>query len=62
MPGLENVEAIYDTGTTMIVGDPTRITAFFAPLVKSSGAMPISNSPGYYTSTWANSAGDQPSQ
>jgi hypothetical protein len=62
VPGLENVEAIYDTGTTMIVGDSARIMAFFAPLVASSGAMPMPGSPGYYTSTWANSAGGQPSQ
>jgi hypothetical protein len=53
VPGLENVNAIFDTGTTMIVGDPVGIQAFFAPLLKY-GAMPMDGSPGFYTSTWAN--------
>ena len=53
MPGLENVNAIFDTGTTMIVGDPAGITAFFAPLVASGSAEPWADSPGYFTSTWA---------
>jgi hypothetical protein len=49
--GLKDVDAIFDTGTTMIVGDPVGIMDFFAPLVLSSGAEPVSNSPGYYSST-----------
>ena len=65
--GLENVNAIFDTGTTMIIGDPAGIRDFFAPLELSYGAKPLPNSPGsssdsgYYSSTWANLA-DQPSQ
>lgn len=47
--GLKDVDAIFDTGTTMIVGDPAGIMDFFAPLVLSSGAKPVDNSPGYYS-------------
>jgi hypothetical protein len=57
--GLKNVDAIFDTGTTLIIGDPAGITDFFAPLELTSGAEPVSNSPGYYSSTWANPAADQ---
>ena len=62
VPGLQNINAIFDTGTTLILGDPAGIKDFFAPLVLSSGAEPVSDSPGYYSSTWANLAADQPSQ
>ncbi|KAN0118079.1 acid protease [Russula decolorans] len=47
--GLKNVDAIFDTGTTLIIGDPAGITDFFAPLELTSGAEPVSNSPGYYS-------------
>ncbi|KAI0279434.1 acid protease [Russula aff. rugulosa BPL654] len=53
--GLENVNAIFDTGTTMIIGDPAGIRDFFAPLELFYGAKPLPNSPGsssdsgYYT-------------
>jgi hypothetical protein len=60
--GLKNVTAVFDTGTTMIVGDPVGIQDFFSPLVSLSGARPITDSPGYYTSTWANLCVDQASQ
>jgi hypothetical protein len=60
--GLENVNAIFDTGTTLILGDPAGIMDFFAPLVSFSGAEEVPNSPGYYSGTWANLAADQPSQ
>ena len=60
--GLKNVNAIFDTGTTLIVGDPAGIMDFFAPLELSSGAEEVPNSPGYYSSTWANPAADLPSQ
>jgi hypothetical protein len=60
--GLENVDAIFDTGTTLIVGDPAGIKDFFAPLELLSGAEEIPGSPGYYSGTWANFAADQPSQ
>ena len=60
--GLKNIKAVFDTGTTLIVGDPAGIMDFFAPLVLSSGAEPVSNSPGYYSSTWASLAADQLSQ
>jgi hypothetical protein len=59
---LKNINAIFDTGTTMIVGDPAGIMDFFAPLELSSGAEEVPDSPGYYTSTWAKFAADQPSQ
>jgi hypothetical protein len=61
--GLKNVNAIFDTGTTLILGDPAGIMALFLEL--SFGAdrpEPVPGSPGYYTSTWANLAADQPSQ
>jgi hypothetical protein len=61
VPGLKNTTAIFDTGTTMIVGDPAGIMKFFAPLQLSSGAE-LPDNPGYYSSTWANLAADQPSQ
>ena len=60
--GLKNVDAIFDTGTTLIVGDPAGIMDFFAPLELSSGAEPMDNSPGYYSSTWASLATAQLSQ
>jgi hypothetical protein len=60
--GLENVNAIFDTGTTLILGDPAGIMDFFAPLELSSGAKPVPGSSGYYSSAWANFAADQPSQ
>jgi hypothetical protein len=62
VPGLENVKAIFDTGTTLIVGDPTGIMDFFAPLELRSDAEPVLDSPGYYSSTCANLAANQPSQ
>ena len=58
--GLKNITAIFDTGTTLIVGDPAGITDFFLPLELSSGAEPVLDSPGYYSSTWTNLAGDKP--
>ena len=59
--GLKKVDAIFDTGTTLILGDPAGIMDFFAPLKLFSGAEEVPNSPGYYSSTWANPA-DQGSQ
>jgi hypothetical protein len=56
VPGLRNINAIFDTGTTLIVGDPTGIRVLFAALA-SSGALPLLNSSGsstssgYYSST-----------
>jgi hypothetical protein len=60
--GLKNVNAIFDTGTTLILGDPAGIMDFFAPLQLSSGAEEVPDSPGYYSSTWANPAAGQASQ
>jgi cathepsin D len=60
--GLNDIDAIFDTGTTLIIGDPAGIMDFFAPLVLSFGAEPVPKFPGYYSSTWANLAADQPSQ
>lgn len=62
VPGLEYLNAIFDTGSAMMIGDQASVTAFFAPLESSSGAQPMTSSPGYYTSAWANFAADQPSQ
>jgi hypothetical protein len=60
--GLKNINAIFDTGTTLILGDPAGITDFFAPLELACDAEEMPNSPGYYSSTWANPAADQPSR
>ena len=57
--GLKNVDAIFDTGTTLILGDPAGIKDFFAPLELFYGAEEVPNSPGYYSSTWATPAADQ---
>lgn len=54
---LNNIKAIFDTGTTLIVGDPDGIEIFFGQLAPY-GALPWTESPGYYTSTWANLATD----
>jgi hypothetical protein len=51
VPGLNDIDAIFDTGTTLIIGDPAGIMDFFAPLVLSSGAEPVPNYPSYYSST-----------
>ena len=50
--------AVFDTGTNLIVGDPTGIQNFYEPL---SGAEPLPSQGGVviYTSTWANSVADQ---
>ena len=60
--GLEHINAIFDTGTTLILGDPVGIMVFFALLELRAGARKVPDSPGYYSSTWANPAADQPSQ
>jgi len=61
VPGLENVDAIFDTGTTMILGDPAGITDFFAPLVLLCEAEPLPDTSGYtsghYSSMWTNNTG-----
>ena len=49
MPGLEDVKAIFDTGTTPILGDPAGIKKFFALI---PGAKPVPNSSGQYSSAW----------
>jgi hypothetical protein len=49
VPLLENVKAIFDTGTTLILGDPTGIEDLFAFF---PGAEPVPNSSGYYSSAW----------
>ena len=64
VPGLQNVNAIFDTGTTMILGDPSGIADLFSALAPY-GAMALPSSPGsssgYYSSTWANLAANQSS-
>ena len=45
-------EAVFDTGTAQIVGDPDGIEQFYAPL-KPFGAGPAPQyGDGIYTSTW----------
>jgi hypothetical protein len=56
LPVVGQTEAIYDTGTTQIVGDPEGIRQLYAPLLVY-GAQPDSD--GLYTSTWTGSAADQ---
>jgi hypothetical protein len=53
-------ETIFDTGTTMIIGDPAGIEQLYAPLL-AVGAMPAppQDGVGLYTSTWAGSTVDQ---
>jgi hypothetical protein len=54
-------ETIFDTGTTMIIGDPVGIEQLYAPLL-AVGAQPapLQDGVGLYTSTWAGSTVDQP--
>ena len=53
-------DAIYDTGTTQIVGDPVGIQQLYAPLL-AFGAMPApQEGEGIYTSTWISSVADHP--
>jgi hypothetical protein len=56
--GLDNINAIFDTGTTLIVGDPAGIEYFFEflSLFLSAPAQPLPGSPGLYSSTWSNLA------
>jgi hypothetical protein len=44
--GLKNVNAIFDTGTTLILGDPVGIMDFFAPLELFCGAEEVPGSLG----------------
>ena len=53
MLGLEHIDAIFDTGTTLIIGDPVGITDFYTAL-SPFGARPSPEyGVGLYTSTWA---------
>jgi len=50
---LGKFEAIFDTGTTLIIGDPDGISVFYAALLPF-GALPAPElGDGIYTSTWA---------
>lgn len=59
MPVIGPTDAIFDTGTTLIVGDPAGIELFYAPLT-AYGAMPAPQyGTGIYTSKWVSSVADQ---
>ena len=59
MDVIGTTSAIFDTGTTLIVGDPAGIERFYAPLMVY-GAIPAPEyGDGIYTSTWASSVSDQ---
>ena len=59
MDVIGTTSAIFDTGTTLIVGDTAGIERFYAPLVVY-GAMPAPQyGAGIYTSKWASSVADQ---
>ena len=60
IPVVEQTDAIYDTGTTQIVGDPIGIQQFYA-LLFAFGARPAPQyGEGIYTSTLISSAADEP--
>jgi hypothetical protein len=56
-------QTIFDTGTTLIVGDPARIKSFYLSL-RGYGAQLalVQNGISIYTSTWPGSAANQPPQ
>lgn len=56
----EKFEAIFDTGTTMTVGDPIGIEVFYAPLLRFGAQLAPEYGEGFYTSTWASNTVDQP--
>jgi hypothetical protein len=63
VPVVEKTEAVYDTGTTLILGDTAGIEQLYA-LLTPSGATPapqytVGGSIVLYTSTWASSAANQ---
>jgi hypothetical protein len=54
-------EAIYDTGTTLIIGDPKGIEKFYSSFLRF-GVLPAPaplHGEGIYSSTWASGAADQ---
>ena len=54
--------AVFDTGTTLIIGDPIGIQEFYTSLLPyGAEPQPPVNGVVIYTSTWASSAADQPS-
>jgi hypothetical protein len=60
VPAVGKTEAIYDTGTTLILGDPEGIEQFYVSLLPF-GALPAPlDGVGLYSSTWASGAADQP--
>jgi uncharacterized membrane protein len=60
VPVVGKTETIFDTGTTLIVGDMVGIQQLYIALVPF-GALPATplDGVGLYTSTWASSAADQ---
>ena len=56
--GLENINAIFDTGTTLILGDPARIAVLYDALLRFGARLSPEYGDGFYTSTWASSAAD----
>jgi hypothetical protein len=58
--GLKHINAIFDTGTTMIIGDLNGITEFYAELSRFGALFSPEYGDGIYTSTWDSSAVDRP--
>jgi hypothetical protein len=54
---------IFDTGTTLIIGDPAGVEAFYRPLRRYGADLAlVQNGISIYISTWPGSAANQPPQ
>ena len=52
-------QAVFDTGTTMIIGDPSNIALLYEGLAEFGAQSEPGLGDGWYSSTWASSAADQ---
>ena len=59
LPVVGPTQAIFDTGTTQIVGDPQGIKQFYAPLYVYGARLDTDLGEGIYTSTSASIIADQ---
>lgn len=55
----KNIDAIFDTGITWIVGDSGRIEQFYAALEPYGAKHAPEYGDGIYTSTWSSGFADQ---
>jgi hypothetical protein len=55
----KNIDAIFDTGITWIVGDSDRIEQFYAALEPYGAQHAPEYGDGIYTSTWSGGSADQ---